>query len=63
MTDLQALRAATIEPARMLGADDELGSIGVGKLTDLIGVAGDPSLDISALRHIRLVLQVGEVGR
>ena len=63
MTDLQALRAATIEPARMLGADDELGSIGVGKLADLIGVAGDPSLDISALRDIRLVIKGGEVVR
>jgi imidazolonepropionase-like amidohydrolase len=47
----------------MLGADDELGSIGVGKLADLIGVAGDPSLDISGLRDIRLVIKGGGVVR
>ena len=63
MTDLQALRAATIEPARMLGADAELGYIDVGKLADLIAVAGDPSQNISALRDIRLVIKGGEVVR
>lgn len=63
MTDLQALRSATIEPARMLGVDDELGSIVVGKFADLIGVAGDPSRDISALRDIRLVIKGGVVVR
>lgn len=63
MSDLEALRAATIEPARMLGTGDELGSIEVGKLADLIAVAGDPSADISALRDIRLVVKGGRVVR
>ncbi len=59
MTDLQALRAATVEPARMLGIDTEAGSVEVGKLADLIAVAGDPSRDISALRQIRMVFKDG----
>lgn len=63
MPHLQALRSATIEPARMLGVDDELGTVEVGKLADLILVAADPSDDISALRHIRTVIKNGVLVR
>ena len=63
MSPLQALRAATIEPARMLGADQELGSIEVGKLADAVLVASDPSRDISALRDIRTVIKGGRIVR
>ena len=59
MTDLQALRAATIEPARMLGVEGEVGSIEVGKAADLVAVASDPTRDISALRDIRMVVKGG----
>jgi imidazolonepropionase-like amidohydrolase len=63
MSDLRALRTATVESARMLGVEHELGTIDVGKLADLIAVASDPSRDISALRDIRLVVKGGEVVR
>ncbi len=46
MTPLQALRTATISPAQTLGLDEQLGSIKVGKLADLIVVDGDVSQDI-----------------
>jgi len=46
MTPLQALRTGTISPAQTLGLDDQLGSIKVGKLADLIVVDGDVSQDI-----------------
>jgi len=46
MTPLQALRTATISPAKTLGLDEQLGSIKVGKLADLIVVDGDASQDI-----------------
>lgn len=59
MTPLEALRAATVGPARMLGVEDELGTVEVGKLADLILVAGDPRQDISALRDIRRVVKNG----
>jgi imidazolonepropionase-like amidohydrolase/Tol biopolymer transport system component len=46
MTPLQAIRTATISPARTLGLDKDLGSITVGKLADMIVIDGDVSKDI-----------------
>ncbi|MDP7592467.1 MAG: amidohydrolase family protein [Litorilituus sp.] len=46
MTPLQALRTATMSPAKTLGLDEQLGSIKVGKLADLIVVDGDVSQNI-----------------
>jgi len=63
MTPLQALRAATIEPARMLGADTDTGSLEVGKYADIVAVNSDPAKDIKALRNILLVMKAGEIYR
>ena len=63
MTPLQALRAATIEPARMLDADADIGSLEVGKYADILAVPEDPTEDIKALRDIRLVMKGGHVYR
>ena len=63
MTPLQALRAATIEPARMLDASSDIGSLEAGKYADLLAVDGDPARDITALRNILLVMKGGKVYR
>lgn len=63
MTPLQALRSATIETARMLGAEADIGSLEVGKYADIVVLAEDPTKDIKALRDIRLVMKGGEVYR
>jgi len=63
MTPLQALRAATIEPAIMLGVEDELGSVESGKLADLVLLENDPTADIRALRSIVLVMKDGRIIR
>lgn len=63
MTPLEALRAATIAPATMLGIAGDLGSLEVGKLADLIAVPGNPADDVSALRKIRLVVKDGVIIR
>ncbi len=46
MTPLQAIRTATISPAKSLGLDKDLGSLTVGKLADMIVIDGDISQDI-----------------
>ena len=63
MTPLQALRAATIEPAKMLGADDEIGSLVEGKYADIVAISADPVADISALRSISMVMKGGTIYR
>ncbi|MHA7815003.1 MAG: amidohydrolase family protein [Pseudohaliea sp.] len=63
MSPLEALRAATIEPARMLGADGEVGSLEAGKYADIVAVSADPLADIGALRTIDFVMKGGTVYR
>ena len=60
-TPAEALEAATIVPARMVGADKHAGSIAVGKDADLVLVDGDPSRTIGDLRHTRIVVMDGKV--
>ncbi|MFN2329138.1 MAG: amidohydrolase family protein [Chromatocurvus sp.] len=63
MSPLQALRSATIETARMLGAEDEIGSLQRGKYADIVGVGANPLDNISALRGIQFVMKDGTVYR
>ena len=61
LTPLQALRAATVNDAKMLGMGDRLGAVKAGFLADLIAVKGDPTKDISAIRQVQLVMKGGTV--
>ena len=63
MTPLQALRSATIETARLLEAEDEIGSLETGKYADIVALDKDPTKDIKALRNILLVMKGGKVYR
>jgi imidazolonepropionase-like amidohydrolase len=54
-----ALAAATYVPARMLGIEDEVGTVEVGKRADLVIVAGDPLKDPTTLRIPRWVVRNG----
>ena len=42
MTNEQALQAATVAPAEMLGLEKSLGSIAPGYFADIVAVEGDP---------------------
>lgn len=63
LTPLEAIRSATLDAARCLGVEHELGSIEVGKRADLLLVRGDPSTDIDALTRIEYVVIGGRVYR
>jgi imidazolonepropionase-like amidohydrolase len=58
---VQALAAATIVPARLVGADAKTGSIEVGKKADLMLVEGDPSARVGDLRQTRVVMLDGKL--
>lgn len=61
MTPLQALKAATVNDAKMLGWADRLGAVKTGFWADVIAVKGDPTKDISAIRQVQLVMKAGTV--
>ena len=61
MPALEVLAAATSVNARAFRIDDRVGSIRAGLLADLVAVQGDPSVDIRALRQVRLVMKGGKV--
>jgi imidazolonepropionase-like amidohydrolase len=63
MPVIDALRSATSIDARVLHMEDKIGQIKVGLFADLIAVAGDPTRDVSTLRHVRFVMKGGEVYR
>jgi imidazolonepropionase-like amidohydrolase len=60
-TNAAALDAATIVPARLVGAESRTGSIAVGKDADLLLVQGDPSRNIGDLRHAEVVVKSGKL--
>jgi len=58
-TPMEALQAATIVPARVMGLEKELGTIEPGKRADLIIVNGNPLEDIRNSRNVEYVLTNG----
>ncbi|MFE0106171.1 amidohydrolase family protein [Streptomyces sp. NPDC059009] len=61
LTPAQTLRTATALPARVFGADRDLGTVEEGKLADLTLVDGDPFTDFDALIRTVSVVRGGQV--
>jgi imidazolonepropionase-like amidohydrolase len=59
LSPIEALRTATIEPARYLGALDSLGTVERGKIADLVLLDANPMDDIGNTRRIVAVLANG----
>ena len=63
MTPMQALEAATVNAADLLGLADEIGSIEPGKRADIVAVDGDPLTDVTVLTSMDFVMRDGRVYR
>ena len=61
MTPLQAIQAATINAAELLGHTNDFGSIAKGKFADIIAVSGDPLSDVKILATVPFVMKEGVV--
>ena len=61
MSEIKAIKAATINTAELLEIDSSLGSIEVGKIADLIAVNSSPLKDISTMQNVSFVMKEGEV--
>ena len=61
MPPLAAIKAATIEAAKLLGAEKDLGTIEPGKFADLVAVPGDLLADIKRVSQVTFVMKAGVV--
>jgi enamidase len=58
-TPLEAIQISTLNGAKYLRRDAEIGSLAVGKQADLLVIGGDPSTDVRAIRNVELVFKQG----
>jgi imidazolonepropionase-like amidohydrolase len=61
MPAMEAIKAATINAAELLGEKDKLGSIEVGKMADIVAVDGDPLKDSQVFGKVIFVMKDGVV--
>jgi imidazolonepropionase-like amidohydrolase len=61
MTPMQAIQAATVNAADLIGHSELFGSIAAGKSADIVAVKGDPLADIHILEHVSFVMKEGAV--
>ena len=58
-TPVEAIRIMTLNGAKVLGVDKDLGSIAPGKIADLAVIKGDPAVTPSDVRNVTLVFKNG----
>jgi len=63
MSPARAIASATTEAAEMLGMRGEIGVVAPGAYADLIGVEGDPLMDVKTLEEVGFVMKGGKVIR
>jgi imidazolonepropionase-like amidohydrolase len=61
LTPLQAIQAATLNAADLLGWSGKVGTLEPGAWADIVAVEGDPTKDVTTLERVRFVMKGGEV--
>ncbi len=61
MTPMEAIKAATVNAADLLGLSDQIGTLEAGKQADLIAVDSDPLADVTSLKKVGFVMKGGRV--
>ncbi|HEV7844413.1 MAG TPA: amidohydrolase family protein, partial [Pyrinomonadaceae bacterium] len=61
LTPVQAIQAATVNAADLLGWSNRVGTIEAGHFADIIAVTGDPTRDVRELERVRFVMKGGMV--
>ena len=63
MTPIQAIQAATVRGAELLGMQGKIGVIAPGAFADIVAVEGDPTKDVKVLQQVKFVMKDGKVVR
>lgn len=61
MSPMDAIKAATVNAADLLGLSALIGTLEAGKQADLIAVSGDPLTDVTVLKRVQFVMKGGVV--
>jgi len=61
MKPIDAIQAATINAAELMGWADRVGELSPGRFADVIAVDGDPLSDVKTLEHVKFVMKGGVV--
>jgi imidazolonepropionase-like amidohydrolase len=61
MKPLEAIQAATVRGAELLGLSDQIGTVETGKYADVVAVTGDPLTDIQVMEKVVFVMKGGVV--
>jgi len=63
MKPLEAIQAATVNAADLLGWADKIGALETGHYADVMAVSGDPASDVHVLESVKFVMKGGTVVR
>ena len=61
MTPLAAIRAGTLNGAKLLGWEQQIGRLAAGSYADIVAVSGNPLEHIDALEHVEFVMKNGTI--
>jgi imidazolonepropionase-like amidohydrolase len=61
MPPMEAIKAATVNAADLLGMSDKIGSVSKGKSADIVAIDGDPLTDIKTMKNMAFVMKEGKI--